>query len=456
MRINNQIFERLVTPGDTVGSVEPQLAESYAFNADNTEITFKIRKDVKFHNGETLTVDDVVASFHRMATETAAGSGKDWLDFQGVTATDDTTVVVPLKSPVSVALGYLSTDNCYILSKKTMEEYGEKINLNPIGTGPFKVINYMQGDRMELERFDDYWDTVPKIKYLNFRFISEASQGLIELETGGADVTLDVAGKDVARVESSEGIKLISGKSVCTDLISFNCTKAPFDNVLVRQAASYAIDKDAIFRGIYFNNGKIAHSPVTSDTFAFDTDLGVSPRYPYDVEKAKELMKQAGYENGVEVELFIDDNPTRIAVAEMVQNQLAQVGIKVSIRSQDYATWFSQLYAGEENLFIKGENLAAGDPDKFLFLRGYSGYAGGGTNIMNYNNPEFDAKLIAARESSDPAEREQLWKDSQQIFMEDAPAIPFYERPQQIATAKNLEGIGFLGETYLFKDCYFE
>lgn len=459
MRINDQIFERLVVLGPEPNTYAPALATEWKYVEDGKAMQFTIRKGVKFHNGDPMTIEDVVYSFKAASKETASAGGIDWLDWDGIRALDENTLYMPFKYANSVAMGYFGTTNLYIVSKKAMESMGNQFGAKPVGTGAYMVDHWVQGDYIRLKAFDDHWTGPRKIKTLLIRFIPESSQAMIELETGGVDLILDVGGRDIARVEDDPNLKMIYGRSVTNDFMCFNTSLPPFDNKKVRQAVAYAVNLNAILRAVYQGVGQIAYGPITTDTWAFDEELRKNPPYPYDPEKAKRLMAEAGYpDGGLNVTLYIDDKPARIAAAEVIKNMLGRIGINASIHSFDYATWFAILHEGvEDNIYLNGINASTGEPDKCLFQFMHEQFAEPGqTNTMRYKNSRFSKLLDDARTSTDDEFKKKCYIEAQRIYMDDIPGIPYYERDQCCAAVKNLQGVRLVGEGFDLTNCYFE
>lgn len=282
LSVNYQIFNGLVKAGSEPNTYEPALATEWEYVEDGKAIQFTLRDGVKFHNGDTMTVDDVVYSFKAASQESASSSGIDWLDWDGIKALDDKTIYIPFTYANSIALGYFATTNLFIVSEKAMEEAGEQFGMKPIGTGAYYVDEWVQGDHITLKAFEDYWGGAPKIKTLTLRLVAEPSQQMIELETGGVDLALDVAGNDIDRVEENEKLKMIQGRRVCNDILWFNTSKEPFDNKLVRQAVAYAMDKEAILSAVYQGQGEIAYGMLSDDLWGVDESPSPNRRYTPD------------------------------------------------------------------------------------------------------------------------------------------------------------------------------
>lgn len=459
MRINDHMFDRLIELGDKPNTYIPGIATHWEYAEDGNALKFTIRQGVKFHNGDPMTIEDVVYSFKAASKETASSGGIDWLDWDGIKALDEQTLYMPFLYKNSIALGYLGTTNLYIVPQKVMESAGNRFGSAPVGTGAFVFDKYISGDYIQLKANENYWGPVPKIKTLIYRFIPETTQAMIELETGGIDLVLDVSGKDTLRVEEDPALKMVYGPSLINDLIYFNHSKKPFDNKLVRQAVAHAINKKAILRAVYQDVGNIAVGPFPTSVWAFDEELKNKEWYPYDVEKAKALLAEAGYPNGgLTIEMYIDDRATRISASEVIKNMLSRVGISTNIHSSDYATWFSILFDGElENIYMNGTNASTGEPDKFFYQIMHKKFAEKGQpNMMRWKNERFSELLDQARSSGDDEFKKKCYIEAQQIFMEECPAIPYYERPHCCAAVKNLQGVRPIGEVYDLKGCYFD
>ena len=462
-RINFQIFERLVNQGEEPGTYEGMLAESWEFDEDGLGITMNLRQGVKFHNGQEMTAEDVQFSMEYAGTQASASGGFDWIMFDSVEIIDDYTVHIPFSYECSLTLSALAANNLNIVCKDVFEEYGSEVGLHPVGTGPFMLADsadWVLDSSLKLTRFDDYWGNAPKLETINFKFITESSQAMIELETGNADLVLDVPALSYESIESSSDFKLLKFDSVVGDYIHFNCSKPPFDDVRVRQAVAYAINQADIRRAVYLDQADILFSAITPAIFGYiDEFEGDNWPYGYDnanIEKAKELLAEAGYPDGFTVDFLIDDNSDRVAVAEVVKNQLEAVGIHTNLSSMDYASWYQKLVAGEVDIFLNGINAQTGEPDRCMYLRWHSNCIEPGTNMTKYSNPEFDELLTRARTTYDDQEKLECYAEAQRLWVEELPSIPYIVRNHIYASKSNLQGLRAYGEACFLFDVYFE
>jgi len=458
-RICLNVFERLVDHNAVGDEYFGMLAESWEENDEG--ITFNLRKGVKFHEGQEMTAEDVVFSLQTAAGYSTANGGWDWIDWDNITAVDEYTVHIPYFYPCSLTIAKFAANNIYVMCKETWDTYGEEVSNHPNGTGPFTVGDWMQDDHCTLNRFEDYWGDKPVLETINFRFISENSQALIELETGGVDLVMDVPSLEVENIKASDRMELINKTPTVVDFLHMNNENEYLKDVRIRQAICYAMSQDDILTGVYRNVGEMSFSSLPPGIVGY-TDEFEGDNYPYgtatNVEKAKELLAEAGYPDGFDIVIDVDDNADRIATAEILQNNMAQIGIKATINSQDFATLWEKIYAGEAAMFMLGVNAGSYEPDMILYLRWHSSNIdpSSGSNYTRFSNEEFDKCLDDARNSFDLEERNELYKRAQQIIMEECPSMGYYVRTHMYAAAPNLKGLQAYGEGSILYKCYFE
>ena len=458
LRVSNQVFERLVDHNEAGDEFVPRIAESWDENKEG--ITFYIRKGIKFHEGQELTAEDVVYSLKMAAKYPAANPGWDWIDWENITAKDEYTVHIPYIYPCFLTLSEFACSNIVILCKETCEEYGDEISQHANGTGPFKVGEWKIGDHLNMDRFDDYWGEAPALKQIVLRFIPEGSQAVIELETGGVDLVLDVPPLEVDRLREADGMKVVEGTATVLDYLHLNTENEYFDDVRVRQAIAYALSTEDILQGVYHGVSEIAYSCIGPDIVGYNGDYE-GENWPYgtkaNIEKAKELLTEAGYADGFSVKMEVDEDVNRIAVSEVVRNNLEQIGIDVTIQSQDYATFVDKILNGKADLFMNGVNANSYEPDFAMYKRWHSSNAyDGGLNYTRYSNDKFDALLDEARLIPELKDRVPLYQEAQEIWINEVPSIPYYVRPNLCAANESLQGVALYGEAVDLTGCYFE
>ncbi len=349
--------------GGTINAIDDRygLATEYAFDDDNMGMTFTIRDNAKWHDGNPVTADDVVYSLKRYTGNSRYG----YVDYENITKVDDNTVHIGFTRTDSNALFGIGT--MWIVEQSVLEEIGEEeyfTTTNYIGCGPYKVVSWVPGDSIDLEAVDDYFGGTPKIKNIRIRFIAEASVGMMELETGGIDV-IDIPNwVDVQNIMNGEyeGIaKAVQISDMLHTCAGFNLSSdSPFQDLRVRQAFAYALDRDTIALGAYEGVGQVAYT-IFSD--GGENMLRYTPEtWPYslNVEKAKELLADAGYPDGFEMTLLTNQDANRSMAAQIAKNQLAEVGIEASIVNYDNATYAATMANETDSWDVWFRNWGAG------------------------------------------------------------------------------------------------
>lgn len=425
-RVMSAIFDTLVTRDDE-GNVAPGLAESWEIVDDKTYI-FHLRKGVKFHNGEEFKASDVAFSFSQIAKSPHAESIRATIDFENSKVVDDYTFEMKMTEPFGPILNHLGHNVMSIVNEKAYTEAGDKVGQNPVGTGPYKFVSWATGDRIDLVANKDYWGNKPKVEHVVFRNIPESASRSIEVETGGIDISIDAQATELERLQANPAVKVFRRQASRIDFLCFNCSKAPFDNVKVRQAINMAINKNAIFNVVYQGVGKVAAAPMSSVVWAYNDKLAPQE---YNVEKAKALLAEAGYPNGLEVTIACDQNQQRLDTAEMAQAQLGEIGVKVKIETLERGAFIDKVIAGSLEMFGLGWTSDTGDPDYALYASFHSSMHGAGGNMSFYTNAKVDELLNTGRVSTDPEVRKQAYLEAQEIIWEEVPCV-FLQCPEDI------------------------
>lgn len=452
--VMTQMMESLVSL-DEKGNAVPLLAEKFE-KLDDVTYKFYLHKGVKFHNGEEMKASDVKFTFER-----AVKTGKviDYvvrnIDVDGIKVLDDYTIVIPSKSPDSSFLACLS-HYCagVILSEKAVQEAGEKVGLEPVGTGPYKFVSWQKGNRVEMERFDEYWGDKAKTVKLVIRTITEGTNRCIELETGGVDIACDILPIDYKRIEENPQLSLLRLPSPTLMYLGMNVTKKPLDDIRVRKAISLAIDNRAIVKIAYKGVGKPARGPIPSSIRHFDETL---PELLPNIDKAKELLAEAGYPDGFEAELWCRDDKTFIDTATIIQSQLKSIGIKISVQVFEWSAFLEKLKQREQLLYLQAWNSVIADPDYSTFGVFHSSQKLTGLNRGVYGNPEVDVLLEKGKQVAEGPERAEVYKKLQRLLVDDAPWAFLYEGEHLIGMQKNVKGFIFdQSGNHKFYQVYFE
>ncbi len=432
--VSKQIYNTLFSQDEDM-NITPALAESYELLEDGKVLKLKLREGVLFHNGEEFKAVDVKYTLDNalVSPDVAHIVGP----IESVVIDSDYEVTITLEYSFAPILAHLSHTAISILNEKAVTEAGDAYGLDVVvGTGPYQFVSWTVGDRIELTRFDDYWDGVGATENITFRSIPEDSSRFLELESGGIDIAYAIAPSDIERAESTEGIELVRSANFSNSYVGFNTQKEPFDNVKVRQAINLALDIETIVEVVYYGAGSVATGPIGQKVWGYNGDVD---SYGYDVEAAKALLAEAGYPDGFSTTIWTNDNAQRIMIAEIVQNQLREIGIEVAVEKLEWATYLDGTSAGQHEMFILGWVAVTGDPDYAMYACFHSDTHGASGNRTFYANDKVDELLDLARSTADQDEREAAYKEVQEIVVEEAPWIFTWEGEELTAVASHVE-----------------
>lgn len=435
------IFDGLVTR-TTKNEIVPEIAESWE-QLSPTEYVFKIRQGITFHSGEKLDADDVVFTFDRLTREGAVDgetSPRKGLlgPLERVEKVDEYTVNFILSEPWPILLTMLPHQQ--IVPKDYIEEKGNQYFAeHPVGAGPFKFVSGNLSEEIVLERFEEYYGGSPDLppvgsapaKQVVIKIIPEASSRIAALQRGEVHIIQDVPSHMVSSLESDSSAKVKTCPGTRVHFLAMNNSKPPFDNVKVRQAMNYAVDMEKIVSTILGGYGDALPGPLLTDAFAYNTDL---KPYGYDPEKAKQLLKEAGYENGFP--LVIDCKDDKKEIADVVASQLKQVGIDASVRVWDWGVLKPMAVNGERKMVAIDWGNSTLDPYDFmnpLFMTKDRG------NFAIYSNARVDQLLIDGATELDREKRAAMYKEAQQIIYDEAPWIFGYGTDVIEACRANVE-----------------
>lgn len=437
-RVMKQMYNTLLNQNESM-ELELGLAESWE-QIDELTYEFKLREGVKFHNGDELTASDVAFTIQRALGSSHVAHIVESINPDSIKVIDNYTVRLSTKEPFAPILAHLAHPATAILNEKAVTEAGEDYSQNPIGTGPYMLSNWVVGETVELVRFEDYYDEANKgkVEKIIFKAIAEDVTRAIELETGGVDIAYDIVGTDVARVTDHPDLNMVRDMSLGTTYVGFNVQKEPFSDVRVRQAINYAIDMDLVVEVVYLGTGAPSKGPIGPAVWAANQNL---KPYGYDVEKAKELLKEAGFEDGFKTKIWTNQNQYRIGVAEIVQNQLREnLNIDAEVSIMDWGAYLDATAAGEHDMFILGWTTVTGDPDYGLYPLFHSSTHGDGGNRTFYTNERVNELLEIGRVNSDPAKREAAYKEVQEIIRDEAPWIFTWLNEELTGVRKEVKG----------------
>ncbi|MBO0344100.1 ABC transporter substrate-binding protein [Roseibium sp. CAU 1637] len=433
-RILMNIYDGLVRYKDGTLEVEPALAESWTISDDGTAYTFKLREGVTFHDGTPFDAAAVKFNFDRMLKEDHPfhDTGPFPLAFffssvEEVVVDDPTTVTFKLNAPYAPFLSNLAYPTGLIVSPSAVEANGKDFGRHPIGTGAYKFAEWDANTKVVAVRNDDYWDGTPELEAIIFRPITDANTRIAEMLSGGLDVMVEVPPDSLQQFKSDDNFEVLEQAGPHVWFLILNAKEAPFNNKAARQAANYAINKTALVENILQGTADVAAGP-TPPAFAWAYNEGLEP-YPYDPEKAKELLKDAGYD-GEEITFYVTEGGSGmldpIAMGTAIQADLQAVGMNVKIETYEWNTFLGKVNPGLEGKAAMAEMAwMTNDPDTlpFLALRTEAFPDKGGFNSGYYSNPKVDDLLDKARQVTDQAERAKLYQEMQTIVQEDAPWV---------------------------------
>lgn len=434
--VTNNIYETLVAfkPGTT--ELVPALATSWDISSDGLKFTFHLRKGVKFQDGTDFNADAVVFSLGRQFYKDHPfyqyGPWKYWgyMDMDNIIKdikkVDDYTVEINLKKPEAPFLADLAMDFASIVSPTAAKKWKEDFKNHPVGTGPFKFVEWIKDSSITLERFDGYWGQKAYLDKLVFKPIQDPTARYLALKKGEIDIMDFPSPEDLPKIEEDTNLKIVQQPGLNVGYLAMNTQKKPFDNKLVRQAVNYAVNKQDIIKAVYGKLGIPAKNPLPPTMWAYNDNI---KDYPYDPEKAKELLKEAGYPDGFETTLWAMPvsrpyNPNARKVAEVLQAQFAKVGIKTKIVSYEWGTYLDKTDHGEHDMAMLGWTGDNGDPDNFLWvLLSIPSAEVPAGNIAFWKNEQFTDLIKQAKETFDQEKRKELYFKAQEIFHEEAPWV---------------------------------
>lgn len=442
---HGKIYEGLVGR-DKNAELQPLLAESWE-QLEDTVWEFKLRQDVKFHDGTEFTAEAVKATFDRLLDPEVGSPRAGVLAMvEEVKIVEEHTVQFHLTEPYSPLLSILASHEGGILNPKSIEEYSGEAIREPNGTGPFTFESWTPGKEIILNRNEEYWGTPAKVGRVEFKVIPEETTRTSMVETGEAHIAEPLSIAQFDAVNASQNSEVYQSEGFGTEYITFNVSKEPFNDVRVRKAIAHAIEMDAIRKGVYNNVGGEANSLLGSKVFGYHD--GLEP-YEYNLAEAKRLLSEAGYADGLEIKLTTMDNKERINLAEVVQSQLKGIGIKVNIEVMEYGTFVDTTHSGNTEMFIISWRNATGDADYNQYNLMHSNSQGANGNTSFYDNPEVDQLIEEARVEADSDKRVELYAKAQEIQMDEVIYIPVRVIENVAAISKDVSGFEISPSGYL-------
>ncbi len=428
--VSRQVFDTLIVK-DADGNYQPCLATEWHWENDNKSIVFTLRDDVKFHNGETMTAEDVAFSFNTIINAGYADTATSAMDKMEVI--DDTHVMLSFDFEYGPAMECISSDYMTIFPKAYYES-GVDFGRNPVGTGPYKFVQWSTGDKITLTANDEYFMGAPSIKDVTFRILPDNSVATLALQNGEIDVHTKVPQADVPNVEADKNLQYNEVLGNSTTWIIFNF-ESRFADEKLRLAVAHAIDKEGVMIGAVEGKGAVAQAIYANFVPGYDFDY-VGPEY--DPELSRQLLAEAGYPDGFELTVKASSNDAYAKPLEIVQAYLADVGIDLNIELMESNAWFDDVFKGadyEMNLVTFSMGMA--DLEELYAL-----YRGGQSqNFGKMDDPDVNAGYDANHTSLDEQTRLDAFKQVQHAMGDKALTVPLYTAMAGIAANKDLQGV---------------
>ena len=443
--LNLNIYDRLFDWSPEL-ELESNLAETYE-QLDPLTLQVKIKEGVKFHNGEELTSEDIKFSIERGRDSPAVMTYFE--DVDRVDIVDKYTVNIVTRKPYGPLFNALAHAGGSIMNKKYVEENNNDAFLNPIGTGPFRFESWRSGDRITLKANSDYFRGAPATETVIYRVIPEGVNRAIALETKEIDLVLVIDPVDIASIESDDEIVLHQVPAASMTYMGFNCAKEPLNDPRVREAIALGVNLPDIVETAFLNAAVPANSVVPSGVVGYNKNLKAPVR---DVERAKALLAEAGHGDGLKLRLWLNENKSREDSAVIMQAQLKEIGIDISIEKLEWGAYLDRLARGEHDMFLLGWSTSP-EPDSAMYALFHSKNKGNAGNRSFYGNDRVDELLDKGRETTDSSTRIPFYEEAQEIITKEVAILPLVNPYSTVGAQKYVEGFEMTSQsTYMIRN----
>jgi peptide/nickel transport system substrate-binding protein len=430
------LFDQLVRPSRDGTRLEPGIAESWKVSADGKEYEFKLRANAKFSNGDPVTAQDVEFSLRR-----AAGEKSQWgRFFRPITeyrVVDARTIVMRLDTPFTPMLNNLAMFSASILPAKLVESQGAAFFDKPVGSGPFVLTQWARGQKQTMAKNPHYWEAgKPKLDGVTIEILPEDNSRVLKLKAGELDAIIGIPFNQVDGLKSDPNVAVGVVNAFRTDLVQLNTTKKPFDDVRVRQALNYAVDKAPLVQNILRGNGSIANSPLP---LMAHHNADLKP-YPYDLDKAKALLAAAGLPNGFKTSMLVSGgDATARQVAAVLQASLKRVGVEVELQNIESSSQFGTTKAGNFEMSLSRASSDTIDPDQLIGFLVVNPERANAYHTQ-WKDDRINDLYALERRTLEGEERGKMFKEIEQRAHEGAPFIFLYRQSLTFAHRKNVSG----------------
>ena len=438
------IYDTLVTYDKNL-SIVPRLAKDWKVSEDGMTITFYLREDVTFHDGTPFNAEAVVFNINRLLDPETKVPLRTYIGFvESARVIDEYTVEVKLEYPHGPALHRFTAPVNAMVSPAAVEKYGADFGRHPVGTGAFEFVEWARDDYILLKKNENYWGDGPYVDELLIRVVPEDGARVLMLEAGEADVIVRVPPPDVPRLKARDDIEVVVAPSTRVIYIGMNNQHEILNDLRVRQAINYAVNKQAIVEVLLQGYASVMDSPLTPQYFAYKS-VG---QYAYNPELAKALLREAGYPKGFEITLFTPKGRYLMdyRIAEAIQGYLGSVGIAAQIKTMEWSTYISTVLKPLEEspleLYLLGWGPWILDPDQQLYAMYHSSqWPPSGFNASFYKNDRVDELLQIGTSNPDQDARREAYTEAQQLIWEDAPWLFLHYEQQIVAMRSNVKGV---------------
>ncbi|RXT07907.1 ABC transporter substrate-binding protein [Ammoniphilus sp. CFH 90114] len=431
------LYDQLVRLNADGSDIEPGLATDWSISDDGKSYTFNLRPGVKFHNGMPVTAQDVKFSLERAKSDE---SNWNWMytAFDSVEVKSNSQVVIHLNTPYIPLLSTLALFSSSIVPEQIVKENGKDyLTNNPVGSGPFMLDNWQRGQKVVLKKNPEYWQAgKPYLDGVEFLQVPEDTAKIFKLQAKELDIASNVPFNTLEQLKTDPALEVIVAPFARVDMIPINTTKEPFNDVKIRQAMNYAVNKKDIIQAVLMGQGEPAASYLPKVMYFNDQLKG----YPYDLEKAKQLMSESSRPNGFKTTLTINaGNEINSQVAVIVKEQLKEIGIDIEIQQLEPGVVDELLASMKYDLITTYYSSDIIDPDEITM---FGAVSTGGTNAYytGYKNPRLDELAMQAQGENDADKRKEMYMEMQKMFSEDAPHVFLFHVPSSYVTQKNVQG----------------
>ncbi len=464
-RVLALIHDNLVDQ-DYDGSFKPALAEKWDVSSDGLTYTFTLKTGVKFHSGKDFTADDVKYTFDRWVTTEKSPTSYTIEPITSTDVVDPQTIKFTLKEPYNIFLDQVAGSWAVILNKDAVDKAGADYGVTTAeGTGPFKFDSWTRNDKLTLKQFADYSWGSPVFKNqgpayvdgVEIRIIPEDNTRIAEFQSGNIHLVQDVPAAQVEQLSSTPGVSIVKYDQLQTTYLGMNTTKAPFDDVNVRMAVNYALNRDEIVTGANFGLGTAANTMLAEKTpYYWAGSQDIAPKF--DLDKAKSLLDQAGWAPGSDgireksgtkltMPLWVINDSTTVLQAQIIEQQLSKAGIKVDTKQYEQTAWFAAARSGDQVGYIIGVFYSNADVLYFYF---YSKQQPA-PNRFSYSNPDVDKWLLDSRSNTDKNAVTQDYQNIQKQLIEDAPAAPLIHQLGTLGKEDSVQGVQVHPSRWLYR-----